>query len=241
FSKWILYVGEGRLNEPNDGVANIDITEELLITEVDNPIESIIREIYGNSFATEKDPSYFQSRAILCPTNDDVNSINDHMLSRIDGEERIYLSLDSLDPSDKRNKDNPTYSPDFLISIRVSGVPNHALRLKVGCPVMLLHNIDAHGGLMNGTRLQIIQMADHVLQARILTGTRVRKLVLLPRIVLTPSESRLPFKMRQRQFPVSVAFAMTINKSQEQSLSKVGIYLPRPVFHMANYMLQCPV
>ncbi|EOA12220.1 hypothetical protein CARUB_v10012763mg, partial [Capsella rubella] len=228
FSKWILFVGEGKLNEPNDGVADIDIPEELLITEVDNLIESIIREIYGNSFATEKDPSYFQSRAILCPTNDDVNSINDHMLSRIDGEERIYLSSDSLDPSDKQNKDNPAYNPDFLNSIRFSGVPNHALRLKIDC-------------LMNGTRLHILQMEDHVLQARILTGTRVGKLVLLPRMVLTPSESRLPFKMRRRQFPVYVAFVMTINKSQGQSLSKVGIYLPRPVFHMANYMLQCPV
>ncbi|XP_010475048.1 PREDICTED: polyadenylate-binding protein 4 [Camelina sativa] len=73
-------------------------------------------------------------------------------------------------------------------------------------------------------------MADHVLQARILTGTRVGKIVLIPRMLISPSDTRLPFKMRRRQFPVSVAFAMTINKSQGQSLENVGIYLPRPVF-----------
>ncbi|XP_010480985.1 PREDICTED: ATP-dependent DNA helicase PIF1-like [Camelina sativa] len=192
FSKWILDVAEGRLNEPNDGVVDIDIPEELLITEVNSPIESIVNAMYG--------------------------------------EERVYLSSYSIDPADKKNKDNPAYSSDLLNSVRISGVPNHALRLKIGCPVMLLRNIDAHGGLMNGTRLQITQMADHVIQARIITGTRVGKIVLLPRMVLIPSNTRLPFKMRRRQFPINVAFAITINKSQGQSLSNVGLYFPRPVF-----------
>ncbi|EOA18939.1 hypothetical protein CARUB_v10007570mg [Capsella rubella] len=199
FSIWILDVGEGRLNRRNDGVADIDISEELLITEVDNPIESIVREVYIREFIRHRERSFIFPKS---------------------SEERMYLSSDSLDPSDKQNKDNPTYIQDYLNSVRISGVPNHALRLKIGCLVMLLHNIDAHRGLMN----------DHVFQARILTDTRVGKLVMLPRMVLTPLDLRLPFKMRRRQFPISVAFAMTINKSQGQSLSKVVIYLPRTVF-----------
>jgi len=47
---------------------------------------------------------------------------------------------------------------------------------------------------------------------------------------LVPSDSGLPFKIQRRQFPISLCFAMTINKSQGQTLSRVGLYLPRPVF-----------
>ena len=67
---------------------------------------------------------------------------------------------------------------------------------------------------MNGTRLQITEMYDHIIKAKVITGDKVGQTVLLPRLAITPS----------------VAFAITINKSQGQSLSEVGIYLPRPVF-----------
>jgi len=40
----------------------------------------------------------------------------------------------------------------------------------------------------------------------------------------------MPFKFQRRQFPVALCFAMTINNSQSRSLTKVSIYLPRPVF-----------
>ena len=47
---------------------------------------------------------------------------------------------------------------------------------------------------------------------------------------ITLRDKRLPLKIVRKQYPISVSFAMTINKSQGQSLSKVGLYLPRPVF-----------
>ena len=40
----------------------------------------------------------------------------------------------------------------------------------------------------------------------------------------------LPFILYRRQFPIVLAFAITINKSQGQSLEKVGIYFERPLF-----------
>jgi len=52
----------------------------------------------------------------------------------------------------------------------------------------------------------------------------------IPRLSLSPSDVKIPFKFQRRQFPISVSFAMTINKSQRQSLKNVGIYLPSHVF-----------
>ena len=54
--------------------------------------------------------------------------------------------------------------------------------------------------------------------------------VTIPRITPQPSDPRFPFTLRRRQFPVRVAFAMAINKSQGQSLERAGLLLPRPVF-----------
>ncbi|XP_048634447.1 ATP-dependent DNA helicase PIF1-like [Brassica napus] len=260
FSEWILKVGDGKLSEPNDGEAEIEIPSEFLITDCNDPIEAISEEIYGTSTSLheKKEAKFFQERAILCPTNEDVNTVNDYMLDKLEGEfryfhllillslylsliiqillfsisgeEKTYNSADSIDPADTSSVNNEALSADFLNTIKVPGLPNHSLRLKVGCPVMVLRNIAPSDGLMNGTRLQITQLMDFMVQARIITGERIGEIVDIPRLLITPSDTRLPFKMRRRQLPLAVAFAITINKSQGQSLSQVGLYLPRPVF-----------
>ncbi|XP_056849793.1 uncharacterized protein LOC108841698 [Raphanus sativus] len=232
FSEWILKVGDGTLGEHNDGIAEIEIPPEFLITDSDEPIEAISKAVYGDpsSLKANKEAKFFQERAILCPTNEDVNMINDYMLDKLDGEEKIYLSADSIDPTDTKAVNDEALDSDFLNKIKVSGLPNHRLRLKVGCPVMVLRNVDPPEGLMNGTRLQITELMDFMVGAKIITGSNVGKTVYIPRLLITPSDTRLPFKMRRRQLPLAVAFAITINKSQGQSLSEVGIFLPRPVF-----------
>ncbi|KAL9812022.1 putative DNA helicase [Arabidopsis thaliana] len=232
FSNWLLAVGDGRVSEPNDGEVLIDIPEELLIKDANDPIEAITKAVYGDLdlLQPNNDPKFFQQKAILCPRNTDVNTINDIMLEKLNGESVTYLSADSIDPQDAASLNNPVFTPDFLNSIKLSSLPNHNLTLKIGTPVMLLRNIDPKGGLCNGTRLQVTQMGNHILEARVITGDRVGDKVIIIKSQISPSDTKLPFQMRRRQFPIAVAFAMTINKSQGQSLNEVGIYLPRPVF-----------
>ncbi|KEH35203.1 PIF1 helicase, putative [Medicago truncatula] len=75
-------------------------------------------------------------------------------------------------------------------------------------------------------------MGKFVLKGRVISGSNIGEKVFIPRLSLTPSDNRIPFKFKRRQFPICVSFAMTINKSQGQSLEHVGVYLPSPVFHM---------
>ena len=95
---------------------------------------------------------------------------------------------------------------------------------------MLLQNLNQSEGLCNGTRIIITALGDMILEARIITGTHIGKIVLIPRICLPLKTIRVPFVLERRQYPIKICYAMTINKSQGQTLSQVGIYLKKLVF-----------
>ena len=92
---------------------------------------------------------------------------------------------------------------------------------------MLLRNLDPPR-LCNGTCLQIVGQTNHVIQGVILGGQYGGETALIPRIPLIPTNLFLEFK--RLQFPVRLAFAMTINKSQGQSLEVAGVDLSTPCF-----------
>ncbi|KAF7841549.1 uncharacterized protein G2W53_003847 [Senna tora] len=103
FSEWILKVGEGKICEPNDGEAKIEIPEDLLIKDFTVPLESIVSNTYPELMQKFNDPTYLKDRAILAPTLDDVQKLNEYILSIIPGEETTFLSSDSIC---KTNEDN---------------------------------------------------------------------------------------------------------------------------------------
>ena len=97
--------------------------------------------------------------------------------------------------------------------------------------MILLRNLDPNNRLCNGTRLMIRALQDNTIDAEIVGGQLAQKRVFIPRLPLSPSDDiSLPFKFKRKQFPVRLSFAMTINKSQGQTIPNVGIYLPEPVF-----------
>ena len=122
------------------------------------------------------------------------------------------------------------YPIEFLNSLVLSGLPLAHLKLKQGCPLMLLRNLDPSIGLCNGTRLILMEIRPRVLQCRILGGKFAGSAVFIPRITLRPSDQSLPLPFSRHQFPVRLAFAMTVNKSQGQSVKHVGLDLRVPVF-----------
>ncbi|KAI3812851.1 hypothetical protein L1987_17564 [Smallanthus sonchifolius] len=232
FVKWLLDLGEGNVGDTNDGEATIDIPEYLVINDSADPISSLMDFVYPSILHHFKDSKFFRERAILSPKNEVVHEINDRFLSLFPGEEKEYLSSDSIcqTESSKDLLQENLYSPDVLNGFKISGLPNHRFVLKVGVPVILLRNIDQQNGLCNGTRLQVISLGNRVIEAEIIYGGKIGTCTFIPRINLIPSDKKIPFKFQRRQFPLFVCFAMTINKSQGQSLSRVGLYLKHPVF-----------
>ncbi|XP_071718423.1 uncharacterized protein [Rutidosis leptorrhynchoides] len=203
----------------------------LFETQLAKVLKKSVSWLYNKALKELGDPSYFQDKAILAPTNEEVAIINEHVLSTIDCEEIVYYSSDSLCPDE--NNDlfaQKVYSPEILNGLKVPGVPNHRLALKRGVPIMLLRNIDQSKGLCNGTTLIVERLGEHTIEARIITGQSFGNITYIPRMIVAPTNKKIAIKFQRRQFPITVCFAMTINKSQGQSLNSIGLFLRKPVF-----------
>ena len=66
-----------------------------------------------------------------------MEQVNNYLLSKIPGEEKLYLSTDlMIIESVYTNSQAKPYSVDFLNSIKSSRLPNHEIALKVGVPIV---------------------------------------------------------------------------------------------------------
>ncbi|XP_045498452.1 uncharacterized protein LOC123696361 [Colias croceus] len=229
FSDVLLSLGEGTLPEQIDG--QVVLPESL--GRVVASLEELIRSVYGDiSRIPHQQNSWVCERAILTPKNDQTAAINECILSEIEGNEVVYTSINTVVEQD----DATHYPVEFLNSLSASGLPAHTIKLKVGVPIMLLRNLSPPK-LCNGTRLKVISLHRHTIEAEILTGCGVGEAVFIPRIPLIPHN--FPFQFKRVQFPVSVCFAMTINKSQGQTLRVGGVDLRTSCFSHGQLYVAC--
>ena len=220
FAQWQRQLARGEFNNAND---KIELPEELLCSS--NTVEELLAHTYPD-IATPHDDTYFLRRCILCPRNVDVRGINDSILESFPGTVHELWSVDkALDPEDHATVDiNQT--PEHLHSITPSGYPLALLKLKIGCPVIILRNLQPLQGIVNGTRGIVTRICRRVLEIRLPSGTHA----LIPRVKLISVDPEVPYHHQRLQFPVALAFAMTINKAQGQSFDTVGVDLRNSVF-----------
>jgi len=95
---------------------------------------------------------------------------------------------------------------------------------------MLLQNLYSAEGLCNGTQMIVTRLGFRCIEVQFLVADFHGTKKLIPRILLATTEGELPFILRRKQFPIKLCFAMTVNKSQEQTLGIVGLDLCTSAF-----------
>ncbi|KAF2903154.1 hypothetical protein ILUMI_03031 [Ignelater luminosus] len=194
----------------SDNEGEDELIEKQLATMSSGESET---EEFNEDFIKMKIPNEedMYERAILAATNKDVNDLNIKIQSQINGQIHSFKSIDSIiDPNEVVN-----YPTEFLNSLDLPGLPPHYLQLKVGLVIIMLRNLN-QPKLCNGTRLAVKEIMNNLIEATIIIGKFKGEDVLIPRIPLMPTDFAIQFK--RVQFPVRLAFAMSINKSQGQSL-----------------------
>jgi energy-coupling factor transporter ATP-binding protein EcfA2 len=242
FVDWLLRVGTGSL-DPIPEIAQqnvIEIPQDMLLTVPPQPpreepidpnemppeLRVMIDHVFGNDIAALTSEE-LASKAILASTVNEVMKVNNHIIMSMDGDARHYLSLDRV--LSQNDQDQVNFPAEYINAQQPSGLPPHDLALKVNTVVLLLRNMDPEQGLSNGTKLMVKQLLPHAIVAEILSESHRGETVFIARHKLD-AQGTLPVKIERLQFPLIPAYAMTINKSQGQTLETVGIYLKDIVF-----------
>lgn len=221
FANWLLSVGEGTVQMVQNNI--ISLNPDMIC---ESPTE-MINAVYSNYEQEFQSPNYFKKRAILAASNKVVDQINSEMLDNTPGEERVFRSVDTVVDPDA----GAIYSTEYLNMINLSGLPQHKLKLKVNSVIVLIRNLDVKHGHCNGTRYIIQHLSNRLITARKLHVTDDSDdMVLIPRIPNFTKENEFPFILKRLQFPVRLAFGMTFNRAQGQSIEICGILLSSSVW-----------
>lgn len=200
-----------------------EITFGTKFGHIQNTIGELIENVYSNLSQNFNNYNWLSERVILTPKNENVNKLNLQIQLKVPGYIKKYKSIDKI------MDDNlvVNYPTEFLNSLNPPGLAEHLLILKEGSPIMLLRNLNPPK-LCNGTRLVINKLRDNLIEAIIITGKYKNEQVLIPRIPMINSD--MTFEFKRLQFPVRLAYAMTINKAQGQTLKIVGLNLEDECF-----------
>ena len=199
-------------------------------------VTDLINHVYPQDRLLRAPGNYhaFRGRAILSTLNDTVRELNHTIIDMLPGQERTYLAVDSADVNEA-DPEIAELPPEVLQSISLPSLPLSQLRLKIGAPVILLRNLCPQEGLCNGSRMSIYSLGRFSIQVRLLGGDFDGQLRTIPRIKLQSTDQQLSFTLSRKQFPITLSFAMTINKSQGQSFEAVGVDLRTPVFSHGQF------
>ena len=117
---------------------------------------------------------------------------------------------------------------EYLNTVNVPGTPPHDLQLKIGALVMFIRNVNFDSGVVNGKKGMVRGLSAKFVDVEVIAeGFPIVK---IPSICFETQVGHKGITFRRHQFPLRLCYAMTINKSQGQTLQNVGLDLRDDVF-----------
>ncbi|GBO09072.1 hypothetical protein AVEN_62584-1 [Araneus ventricosus] len=224
FAKELLSLGERKF--PTKSASDLISVPFYFCVSVPS-LNELIRHVFPDISNKYKNHPWLSERAILAPEKENVNKINESIFKKLPGNSVTYKFVDA-----EMDKEQAVfYQTEFLNSLNPPLMPPHILNQKVGSSIMLLRNLDNKTYAMG----QDLSIAN-VIQATTLRGNNKGESVFIPRIPLFPSD--MPFEFKDIQFPVCLAFAITISKTQGNSLKDASINLETHASLTVNYIVQ---
>ena len=224
--EWLLSVGHGTVPPviPNTNI--IQIPEHM---SVDSP-EKLRDRVFPDFVSNHISCDYLSKCAIMSTNNEIVRQCNFELMSKIPGEPMISLSRDAcVDPDDQTKVD-----ADTLNKMELPGMPPHRLVLKKGACIILIRNLNMQERHCDGTRYIILDLTPNVIRASRLDGGANAE-IFIPRIPIVSNESDFVCQLKRIQFPVLLAYYLTLNQAQGQTLMHAGMHLERSVFSHGHF------
>jgi hypothetical protein len=235
YGKMILTIGEGRANHDDLDMLNrndYDATQIYRLPTIpyhldtDEGMKEALSWLYPDGFNS----STMYNSCILAARNDRGDRWNEIVQDMNPNEKVLYKSKDVLcEVDDPHGRLQRMLTTAVLNDCNNNGVPPHLLHLKKGDICLVLRNLSKRHGLVTNKRVRILELMSNSIKVQTLDSNP--KVAIIPRIRfkfrLSLGDS---FEMMRTQFPLRLAYCMSYNKSQGQTLQRVLLDITTPPF-----------
>ena len=239
------------LTEPVRQQQDIKFAQLLNRIRVGEHTEEDVEVLKARELTDSQDTVFTKDLLHIYPDVIPADNHNDLMLKSLNSDEYISISEDSFPKALSQWEKN-----DFAnFSRQNTGSLEYSVKLKVGARVMLVRNLDVADGLMNGalgtvsfclaedSQLKVVyvkfdnkNVGRNLLQQTKDGYAKSYSVIPVKRLNIEVPFSRSSGKLivTRRQFPLILAWAITIHKSQSLTLENVVVD-----FKSARRVLQC--